>query len=721
MWGDESEYTVTERPRSNQSSIKRLTGCVAGAPTLLTAQSAPVLPSSSNGSLADEWTALLTNSRQFAVPKSTTTKSMKSYQTESTVVSRDTKLKPTTPEAPSWEVESWGSAKLPESKVSPQQRKQQMLKQQELVAANFRGVLDDPADRIHPLDMVEVEPESLDEIQREDLGFQDHLRREEELHKQEALRLTNVTNQMRAAKSRIELLLSNASCNASTLEDLVRTQTRQLFKMVKKNESTFLKGIDSTRRGDMDILKEIQDTLALVDLEDGSVEEAESSVESIESRLNALELVFGVATKFEAEGIEVLDHVVEKRRSVKSAALTFQGSGIAATLCKAADSFEAENDFKTARRTLMFAADNLKDVNAYRRLQNGSLATTPSAPASTVVPDVKLSTPVIYQKVATSELRPLDGGGTSLDTHIESNPSTASISAATIDSKFPSDLTPIFQCFRDFSECPNESYLISAKALIEESCVPIYGDPRALIKALKSACEEGDSFAHRLLSMCYRSGVGVGQDLAVAALYLLRASNLGDGEAMNELAICYQQGLGVPSDLDEALSWYKRGSRLQNGNCMNNLGCWYEKGIGGRSNAKKAMACFERAFNIGNIAACTNLGWCYLQGFGTSKNVGQAKQYFERAAKCGSTKAMNFVGYILENGLDGELSFEKAFAMYSKSAKKGDPKGLSSSAKCYLHGKGVDVSQVRHCYPYANYMLYRKTRRKLQGYFMPLR
>ena len=55
---------------------------------------------------------------------------------------------------------------------------------------------------------------------------------------------------------------------------------------------------------------------------------------------------------------------------------------------------------------------------------------------------------------------------------------------------------------------------------------------------------------------CYRNGIGVEGDDALAAKWYRQAAQAGHAEAQYELGLMYELGIGVPGDPGEAAYWY---------------------------------------------------------------------------------------------------------------------------------------------------------------------
>lgn len=61
--------------------------------------------------------------------------------------------------------------------------------------------------------------------------------------------------------------------------------------------------------------------------------------------------------------------------------------------------------------------------------------------------------------------------------------------------------------------------------------------------------------AARQLGEWYEHGVGVRQDMVVAARWYRKAAELGDEEGQASIGFCYLKGAGVPQNYSQAYIW----------------------------------------------------------------------------------------------------------------------------------------------------------------------
>ena len=97
----------------------------------------------------------------------------------------------------------------------------------------------------------------------------------------------------------------------------------------------------------------------------------------------------------------------------------------------------------------------------------------------------------------------------------------------------------------------------------------------------RAQAEAGDAEAQYALAMQLRFGVGVPQDLAAGAAWLLRAAEKGYLEAQFTLGLLYEQGRdGVPRDYVEAVAWLRTAAEAGHRMAIFELAEMYDTGRG---------------------------------------------------------------------------------------------------------------------------------------------
>ncbi len=106
------------------------------------------------------------------------------------------------------------------------------------------------------------------------------------------------------------------------------------------------------------------------------------------------------------------------------------------------------------------------------------------------------------------------------------------------------------------------------------------GDYKLALQEWTPLAEQGHANAQYLIGEMYHEGVGVPQDNAAAAMWILRAAEQGHGDAQYLIGQMYHGGLGVPLDYAEAALWYRRAGEQGNPGCQFILGFLYSTGQG---------------------------------------------------------------------------------------------------------------------------------------------
>jgi TPR repeat protein len=128
-----------------------------------------------------------------------------------------------------------------------------------------------------------------------------------------------------------------------------------------------------------------------------------------------------------------------------------------------------------------------------------------------------------------------------------------------------------------------------------------------ILRNIREAAENGDSYAQWLLGQCYFHGSGVCKNLKEAVKWLRLAADQDHVLAQTAIAHCYFCGWGVQLDRNEAAKW------------------------------------FRVAADKGYAPAQTCLGQCYANGLGVNKDQKEANEWFHLAADQNYTPARNLI------------------------------------------------------------------------------
>ncbi len=124
-------------------------------------------------------------------------------------------------------------------------------------------------------------------------------------------------------------------------------------------------------------------------------------------------------------------------------------------------------------------------------------------------------------------------------------------------------------------------------------------------KVMKKRAEQGDPDA--LFRLGYRLAYGRQRprpiDWQQVVSLWKQAARKGHSRAQFYLGVCYDNGLGVPQDIRLAAQWYRRAAEQGHSTAQYNLGFCYLEGQGVRKNGKSARNWFYQAAMAGEINA----------------------------------------------------------------------------------------------------------------------
>ncbi|KAF9980280.1 hypothetical protein BGZ65_005318 [Modicella reniformis] len=90
----------------------------------------------------------------------------------------------------------------------------------------------------------------------------------------------------------------------------------------------------------------------------------------------------------------------------------------------------------------------------------------------------------------------------------------------------------------------------------------------------------GNVFAQNSFGYCYEDGVGIEQNLELAAIWYTKSAQQGYPWAECNLGYCNQNGIGVPKDDAKGAYWYRKAALQGHARAQHNLGFCYQNGIG---------------------------------------------------------------------------------------------------------------------------------------------
>src|SRR5262245_17806998 len=211
----------------------------------------------------------------------------------------------------------------------------------------------------------------------------------------------------------------------------------------------------------------------------------------------------------------------------------------------------------------------------------------------------------------------------------------------------------------------------------------------------QKAAEKGDLQAHTLVGRIYAEGVGVPQNLALAAQWYQRAAELGDVEGAFAYGVVLAKGQGVHKDLEAAGGMVAAAARMH-ALANYNLALLFLSGQGKPENPYRAFGHMLFAAEAGVAAAQYDLGNLYATGTGVDPpNAFEAAKWIGKAAAAGHTDAQVEYAVLLFRGHGVPPDQKHGAQLFRAAAEKGVVIAQTRLARCYANGAGVDKDLVQ--------------------------
>lgn len=165
------------------------------------------------------------------------------------------------------------------------------------------------------------------------------------------------------------------------------------------------------------------------------------------------------------------------------------------------------------------------------------------------------------------------------------------------------------------------------------------GKYKETIRLIKPLASEGNPRAQVMLGRCYENGLGVEQDMAVAAQWFQLAAEQNDPEGQLLLAYCYEVGAGVPKDPQQVMNLMTRAAEAGNAEAQFNLALNYSQGLyGAPKNEAESFRWASLSAKQGYGQAERFLGACYEFGFGVSADPALSQEWYAKAQAKGFSR-----------------------------------------------------------------------------------
>ena len=162
------------------------------------------------------------------------------------------------------------------------------------------------------------------------------------------------------------------------------------------------------------------------------------------------------------------------------------------------------------------------------------------------------------------------------------------------------------------------------------------------LESFRSAAEDGEPSAQRVLGVAYQEGRVLPKNDTQAAHWYRKAADQGDASAQWLLGALYDSGLGVAEVHEEAAFWYRKAAEQGLARAQWCIGSMYQRGRGVPQHDAKAAEWFRKSANQGNRGGQTAIGMMYERGQGVAEDPVRAFAWYDVAAKKGYGAAAKF-------------------------------------------------------------------------------
>lgn len=179
-----------------------------------------------------------------------------------------------------------------------------------------------------------------------------------------------------------------------------------------------------------------------------------------------------------------------------------------------------------------------------------------------------------------------------------------------------------------------------AHAVLEEAWRAYnIGQYAKVVDMVQPLAVEGNARAQILLGRCHENGLGVPQDMAMAAKWYQLAAEQNDSEAQVLLAHQYELGIGLPANEAVVADLMKRAAAAGNAEAQFNLALYHSQGRYGFSKDQAESFRWAKASAVQGFAQAQRyVGACYEFGVGTPKNPEESALWYGKAAAQGLEK-----------------------------------------------------------------------------------
>lgn len=251
--------------------------------------------------------------------------------------------------------------------------------------------------------------------------------------------------------------------------------------------------------------------------------------------------------------------------------------------------------------------------------------------------------------------------------------------------------------------------------------------PEEIFERIRVLANRSDPVGMFFYAICFKHGLGIAEDEAIAFEWFEKASKRGLALANYQIGLSYEHR-GVPRfDQDLAVKYLELAANGDVRDAANSLGDFYNPGnIFGHDNLEKTLHWYQRAADMGCTDSMFDLAEIYAdgkfvtpdqqrafgyfkeaaerkhaksayelyqrysEGFGVRENEVEALRWLRAAAELKEENAMNDLGvqYFYGN-THVPMNKKEAIRLYLSAARKGNKQAMSNLVYCYRSGDGV--------------------------------
>lgn len=179
----------------------------------------------------------------------------------------------------------------------------------------------------------------------------------------------------------------------------------------------------------------------------------------------------------------------------------------------------------------------------------------------------------------------------------------------------------------------------------------------------------------------------------VNSLLLIKAKK-GDPVAQTNLAVRYETGLGLDQNMQIAAQWYAAAAKLNNRFAQCRLAMMYKNGTGVKTDYAQAVKLLQKAAADNFAPADYQLGLMYEYGQGVGRNFNTAATWYQKGEKLREPHNKYRLGLLVFEGKGIAQDVKRGIRLIREAAEQDLPQAASRMADFYRQGVGVTQSET---------------------------